>query len=252
MDDALTRSDRPSSFLLDFDELFAIEAVGVLTTLEVGVFIRLLRRAWNATPPATLPNNDRTLAQWGEVSIVQWGAMSLSVRSCFELGDDERLISRYLLAKYETAQQKRREGRERAQRARTQREPSANPSNSSSGSESEPSCKSESPTRARAKNPLWDTVANLFHGGTVPSTARSGVGKAVAALREVGATVEGIQARHAAAVAAGWTAFTPLALVKHWHTLPIGNDGEHGGPAIAHKRTSAADVEAIFADGGAP
>lgn len=70
----------------------------------------------------------------------------------------------------------------------------------------------------RAREPIWDTLAQLFHPSGVPTSMRAALGAVVRDLRALGATPDSIKARHAA-IPADWGVVTPQCLVKHWDTL---------------------------------
>lgn len=124
----LNSTDRPTKFLFSFEEFFEAEPVSSLTSFELGPYVRLLRRAWHATPPATLPSDDRVLARWAEINSAEWAEAKTAVLACFTTDGSGRLVSTWLQARYDVAQQRRREAIARAQRARTARETSAQPS----------------------------------------------------------------------------------------------------------------------------
>jgi hypothetical protein len=69
----------------------------------------------------------------------------------------------------------------------------------------------------RQQNPIWDCIAGLWFGGSVPEPARSRVGKICRDLKSMGATAEELCRRHDNYVLT-WPKIedTPEALVKHW------------------------------------
>jgi hypothetical protein len=73
--------------------------------------------------------------------------------------------------------------------------------------------------KPRTRDAIWDTVADLWHGGSVPPSLVRKVGKAVRDLKACGATPAGIRAKYEAAQAAWQRPFGPEALVKHWGML---------------------------------
>lgn len=151
----MAKDGRPTTFRFGFEEFFSNGDVAALTALEVGALLRLLRRAWQEVPPASIPDDDAKLARWAGDD-VSWSDCKLRVRACFEPCDGGRLVSAWLLAKYEEAQRFRRDAIERAQRARTEREACAQRSRSDSGSESDGSVPRGTPEGKSARTPARD------------------------------------------------------------------------------------------------
>jgi uncharacterized protein YdaU (DUF1376 family) len=131
----MAKDGRPTWFRMNFEEFFSDGNVAALTATELGVFLRLLRRAWQENPPASIPDDDAKLARWAGADS-SWSDCKSAVLSCFERVGD-RLVYPHLLAEYERAQFERRAGRERAKKSessRSLRAEHAKASNSDSGS----------------------------------------------------------------------------------------------------------------------
>ncbi len=60
---------------LDFDRLVDAEIGTGLSTLELGVMVRLVRFAWRQSPPCTLPNDHASLAAVAGVTVEEWQRM---------------------------------------------------------------------------------------------------------------------------------------------------------------------------------
>jgi hypothetical protein len=76
------------------------------------------------------------------------------------------------------------------------------------------------PAPRAAADPIWDVVAELWHGGKVIEAHKSAVNRVVRSFREMGATADDIRKRHG-----NWHKVftrgipTANAVIKHWHAL---------------------------------
>lgn len=84
----------------DFANDLNVEA---MSTLQVGAYLLLLCKAWQADPPASLPNDDQILARFARVDAAVWQEIKLGVLVPFRLGSDGRLHSRRLRLEYDEA-----------------------------------------------------------------------------------------------------------------------------------------------------
>lgn len=95
--------DRPPFFAFypaDFANDINVEA---MSTLQVGAYLLLLCKAWQADPPASLPTDDQVLARFARVSAEVWAEIKLGVLVPFRLGTDQRLHNRRLRLEYDKA-----------------------------------------------------------------------------------------------------------------------------------------------------
>lgn len=95
--------DRPPFFAFypaDFAGDINVEA---MSTIQVGAYMLLLCKAWQAEPPASLPNDDQILARLARVDAVTWAEIKLGVLVPFRVGADGRLHSRRLRLEYDNA-----------------------------------------------------------------------------------------------------------------------------------------------------
>ena len=84
----------------DFSADALVEA---MSTLQVGAYILLLCKAWQADPPASLPNDDAVLARYARLSPAEWSAAKAGVLAPFRLGTDNRWHQKRLRQEYEHA-----------------------------------------------------------------------------------------------------------------------------------------------------
>jgi hypothetical protein len=74
--------------------------------------------------------------------------------------------------------------------------------------------------RRAAADPIWDVVAELWHGGKVIEAHKSAANRVVRSFREMNATADDIRRRHG-----NWHKVftrgvpTANAVIKHWHAL---------------------------------
>jgi uncharacterized protein YdaU (DUF1376 family) len=79
------------------DEFFALAAM--LTNEQLGAVMRLKHHAWKATPPCTLPDDDRKLATLSGLGM-QWGTEGDAIRELFTPLDG-RLLDAELYRRFE-------------------------------------------------------------------------------------------------------------------------------------------------------
>ena len=97
--------DRPPFFAFypsDFSGDINVEA---MSTLQVGAYVLLLCKAWQADPPASLPNDDAQLARFARVEAGVWAEIKAGVMSAFRFGSDGRWHSKRLRLEYDKALQ---------------------------------------------------------------------------------------------------------------------------------------------------
>lgn len=101
--------DRPPFFAF-YPAVFTSDIhVEAMTTLQVGAYLLLLCKAWQADPPASLPNDDQILARFARVTPEVWAEAKAGVLVPFRLGTDGRLHSKRLRQEYDIALAKIRE-----------------------------------------------------------------------------------------------------------------------------------------------
>lgn len=86
----------PSDFANDIN-------VESMSTLQVGAYILLLCKAWQAEPPASLPSDDALLARLARVDLAVWLEIKDGVLVAFRPGTDGRLHNKRLRLEYDKA-----------------------------------------------------------------------------------------------------------------------------------------------------
>jgi uncharacterized protein YdaU (DUF1376 family) len=108
--------DRPAFFAFypaDFANDINVES---MSTLQVGAYILLLCKAWQAEPPASLPSEDAVLARLARVELAVWLEIKLGVLAAFRPGTDGRLHNKRLRLEYDKANKLIRESKKHGQR----------------------------------------------------------------------------------------------------------------------------------------
>lgn len=98
--------ERPPYFAfypVDFASDLHVEA---MSTLQVGAYMLLLCKAWQADPPASLPSDDQILARLARLDPVVWAEVRSGVLAPFSLGSDGRLHQKRLRQEYDRSVQK--------------------------------------------------------------------------------------------------------------------------------------------------
>jgi len=86
-------SDMP----LDWHALMNDEKVIAMTNEQLGIYMRLLYRAWFSDEPASLPANDSILASIAQVSAERWSEVKSAVLAPWRLRG-ERIVQKKMLA----------------------------------------------------------------------------------------------------------------------------------------------------------
>jgi uncharacterized protein YdaU (DUF1376 family) len=86
----------------DFANDINVEA---MSTLQVGAYLLLLCKAWQADPPASLPSDDVVLARLSRVELAVWLEIKAGVLALFRPGTDGRLHNKRLRQEYDKALQ---------------------------------------------------------------------------------------------------------------------------------------------------
>lgn len=102
-----------AGFMLDVDRLLSSELVALSTKESIGCALLLWARAWKQSPPASLPNDDRVLANFAGVTPARWKKLKAMALRGFVLCSDNRLYHRVLAEEARNAWQKRSEYRRR-------------------------------------------------------------------------------------------------------------------------------------------
>jgi uncharacterized protein YdaU (DUF1376 family) len=102
----------------DFANDIHVEA---MSTLQVGAYMLLLCKAWQAEPPASLPNDDQILARLARLDPEVWAEVKAAVLVPFRLGTDGRLHSKRLRLEYDRALERMKVNRGRASDAARRR-----------------------------------------------------------------------------------------------------------------------------------
>lgn len=72
------------------------ELVEAMTTEEIGAYVLLLFKAWKSNPPATIPDDDETLARYARLSPARWQACKARVLAPWQSTGDGRLVQKRL------------------------------------------------------------------------------------------------------------------------------------------------------------
>lgn len=86
----MPKHDHPPYFPFYVDDFISDSAVDAMSNDELGIYVRLLCKAWKETPVGTIPNEDRVLANWSKASPAVWSRCKPGVLRAFVLGDDDR------------------------------------------------------------------------------------------------------------------------------------------------------------------
>lgn len=89
----MPKDNHPPSFPFYVDDFIADSAVDAMTNEELGIYVRLLCKAWKESPVGTIPANDAILTNWAKATPRAWGKCRDGVLRAFVL-DGERYIQK--------------------------------------------------------------------------------------------------------------------------------------------------------------
>lgn len=87
----MPKPSHPPAFQFYVDDFVSDSAVDAMSNDELGIYIRLLCKAWKEEPVGTIPDDDRILANWGKTTPAVWKRAKPSILRAFRAGDDGRL-----------------------------------------------------------------------------------------------------------------------------------------------------------------
>ena len=83
----MPKHDHPPYFPFYVDDFISDSAVDAMTNEELGVYVRLLCKAWKESPVGTVPDDDELLAKWCRMKPSSWRRVKTAVLRAFVLGD---------------------------------------------------------------------------------------------------------------------------------------------------------------------
>lgn len=83
----MPKQDHPPSFPFYVDDFIADSAVDAMSNQELGIYIRLLCKAWKEDPVGTLPVDDHLLARWAKETPAIWRKCKAGVFRAFKIED---------------------------------------------------------------------------------------------------------------------------------------------------------------------
>lgn len=94
---------KPPYFPFYVKDFAADSKVEAMPTEGVGAYILMLCKAWQEDPPASLPNDDATLARWARLDRSRWLELKDVVLAPFVLGTDNRYHQKRLRQEFDKA-----------------------------------------------------------------------------------------------------------------------------------------------------
>lgn len=68
----MPKDNHPPYFPLYVDDFISDSAVDAMTNEELGIYTRLLCKAWKEEPAGTIPDDDRILSNWAKTTASRW------------------------------------------------------------------------------------------------------------------------------------------------------------------------------------
>lgn len=84
----MPKHDHPPAFQFYVDDFIADSAVDAMTNEELGIYVRLLCKAWKESPVGTIPTDDKVLANWAKSTPRAWAKCKLGVLRAFVMHED--------------------------------------------------------------------------------------------------------------------------------------------------------------------
>lgn len=83
----MPKDDHPPAFQFYVDDFISDSAVDAMTNEELGMYVRLLCKAWKEDPAGTIPKDERILANWAKATATAWKKCREGVLRAFCLED---------------------------------------------------------------------------------------------------------------------------------------------------------------------
>lgn len=84
----MPKDKHPPYFAFYPDDFITDSAVDAMSNEELGMYVRLLCKAWKQDEPGKVPNDDRVLAHWAKANQRQWNRCKAGVLRAFTLNGD--------------------------------------------------------------------------------------------------------------------------------------------------------------------
>lgn len=110
------RYQRPPYFPFYPADFASDGKVEIMTLEEIGAYILLLCKAWQETPPCTVPNDDEILSAWARISPVNWLQLKSKVMAPWRLGTDNRYTQPRLFQEFQAFSVRARAARTKGKR----------------------------------------------------------------------------------------------------------------------------------------
>jgi len=102
----MARTDTPPYFPFYPADFAGDGLVEAISTKAVGAYLLLICKAWYENPPASIPNDDATLARWARLSADEWAECKAAVLSCWKLRHDGRWYQKRLEKEYRAVRER--------------------------------------------------------------------------------------------------------------------------------------------------
>lgn len=103
----MPKDKHPPSFPLYVDDFISDSAVDAMSNRELGVYVRLLCKAWKEDQVGTIPANDEILARWAKETKSGWAKCKDAVLRAFKPQDGgDRHIQKRLALEWEKMQER--------------------------------------------------------------------------------------------------------------------------------------------------
>lgn len=83
----MPKHEHPPAFQFYVDDFIADSAVDAMSNEEVGIYVRLLCKAWKEDPVGTIPADERILANWSKATPSTWKKSREGVLRAFVMED---------------------------------------------------------------------------------------------------------------------------------------------------------------------
>lgn len=103
----MPKDTHPPSFPFYVDDFISDSAVDAMSNDELGMYVRLLCKAWKELPAGTVPSDERILASWAKATPQAWKRGREGVLRAFAIGDDGRLHQKRMALEWEKMEERR-------------------------------------------------------------------------------------------------------------------------------------------------
>ena len=104
----MPKDKHPPAFPFYVDDFISDSAVDAMTNRELGIYVRLMCKAWKEDDVGTIPADDDILSRWAKENLKDWAKMRPAVLRAFANTGDGRYHQKRMKLEWEKMQERSR------------------------------------------------------------------------------------------------------------------------------------------------